>query len=64
MARRWWPASRRESAEPRPAGLWAAAGARDWEPTVSPSHLADLLWNMHNAKGPAEGSYPEAILRR
>jgi short-subunit dehydrogenase len=25
-------------------------GARDWGPAVSPDHLADLLWNMHNAK--------------
>jgi short-subunit dehydrogenase len=36
---------------------------RDWGPTVGPSDLADLLWNMHNSKGPAEVSYPEAILR-
>jgi short-subunit dehydrogenase len=39
-------------------------GARDWGPTVSPAQLADLLWNMHNAKGPAEASYPETILGR
>jgi short-subunit dehydrogenase len=39
-------------------------GGRDWGPTVSPAHLADLLWNMHSAKGPAEASYPEAILTR
>jgi short-subunit dehydrogenase len=34
--------------------------ARDWGPTVSPDHLADLLWNMHSAKDPAEATYPEA----
>jgi short-subunit dehydrogenase len=33
-------------------------GGRDWGPTVSPGHLADLLWNMHNSKGPAEANYP------
>jgi short-subunit dehydrogenase len=38
--------------------------ARNWGPTVSPHHLADLLWSMHNGKGPAEASYPEAILNR
>jgi len=38
--------------------------ARGWGPTVSPGQLADLLWNMHNAKGPAEVSYPKAILSR
>jgi short-subunit dehydrogenase len=36
-------------------------GARAWGPTVSPGHLADLLWNMHTTKGPAEASYPKAI---
>lgn len=36
-------------------------GARGWGPTVSPGHLADLLWNMHNTKSPAEVTYPEAI---
>jgi short-subunit dehydrogenase len=40
------------------------SGTRDWGPTVSPGQLADLLWNMHNAKGPAEVSYPGAILSR
>jgi hypothetical protein len=39
-------------------------GARDWGPTVSPDHLADVLWNMHNTEGPAEASYPEAVLNR
>ena len=39
-------------------------GAQGWGPTVSPGQLADLLRNMHNAKGPAEASYPEAILSR
>jgi len=37
---------------------------RDWGPTVNPGHLADLLWNMHATKGPAEATYPEAILNR
>ncbi len=42
-----------------------AAGDPVWEmPTVDPNHLADLLWNMHTAKGPAEATYPEAILNR
>jgi short-subunit dehydrogenase len=36
-------------------------GARTWGPTVSPGHLAGLLWNMHTTKGPAEATYPEAI---
>ena len=36
-------------------------GARAWGPTVRPGHLADLLWNMHTTKGPAEATYPEAI---
>ena len=35
-----------------------AATSRDWGPTVSPAHLADLLWNMHEAKGEAEATYP------
>jgi short-subunit dehydrogenase len=39
-------------------------GARDWGPTVDPDHLADLLWNMHAARAPAESSYPEGILDR
>lgn len=39
-------------------------GTRDWGPTVSADYLAALLWNMHCAKGPAEASYPEAILSR
>jgi short-subunit dehydrogenase len=38
-----------------------AGGARDWGPTVSPGHLADMLWNMHAAGGPVEATYPEAI---
>jgi short-subunit dehydrogenase len=38
--------------------------ARDWGPTVSPEHLADLLWNMQSRKDPAEASYPEGILDR
>jgi short-subunit dehydrogenase len=40
------------------------SGARDWGPTVSPGHLADLLWNMHSSRAPAEAGYPEAILSR
>ena len=46
---------------------WAASGGsstRDWGPTVDPGHLADLLWNMHSARGPAEAAYPGAILSR
>jgi len=39
-------------------------GDRDWGPTVSPARLADMLWAMHRSKGPAEASYPEAILNR
>jgi short-subunit dehydrogenase len=39
-------------------------GARDWGPTVSPDHLAGLLWSMHDTKGAAEASYPGAILNR
>ncbi|MEU7141483.1 SDR family NAD(P)-dependent oxidoreductase [Nocardia sp. NPDC046473] len=36
-----------------------AAGEPFWEvPTVDPAELADLLWNMHNAKGEAEARYP------
>ncbi len=32
-----------------------AAGRPVWEmPTVDPAYLADLLWNMHSAKNPAE----------
>jgi short-subunit dehydrogenase len=38
--------------------------AREWGPTVSPGHLADLLWTMHASRGPAEACYPEAILSR
>lgn len=44
---------------------WAKAAdggaARDWGPTVDPDRLADLLWNMHRTKGPAEATYPEAV---
>lgn len=31
---------------------------KDWGPTVSPAHLADLLWNMHNANQQTEANYP------
>lgn len=30
-------------------------------PDVAPSVLADLLWTMHAAKGPAEATYPEGL---
>ena len=33
-------------------------GARDWGPTVSPDHLAQLLWRMHQTNGDAEATYP------
>jgi NADP-dependent 3-hydroxy acid dehydrogenase YdfG len=36
----------------------AAGTGRDWGPTVDPAHLADLLWNMHQAKSPTETNYP------
>ena len=38
-------------------GKVAGAG-RDWGPTVDPAHLADLLWDMHRTKSPAETNYP------
>jgi short-subunit dehydrogenase len=31
---------------------------RQWGATVSPDNLADMLWNMHAANGPAEAIYP------
>lgn len=37
----------------------SGGGDRDWGPTVSPTHLADLLWNMHSTKGEVEVRYPE-----
>jgi short-subunit dehydrogenase len=33
-------------------------------PTADPAHLADLLWNMHNTKSPAETTYPERRVDR
>jgi short-subunit dehydrogenase len=36
----------------------AGTETRDWGPTVSPAHLAGLLWDMHNATGEPEASYP------
>jgi short-subunit dehydrogenase len=36
----------------------AGAPTREWGPTVSPAHLADLLWDMHSAKGEPEAMYP------
>jgi short-subunit dehydrogenase len=42
-----------------------AAGASIPEmPAVDPASLADLLWTMHNAKGPAEATYPEHLFDR
>ena len=36
-----------------------AAGEPVWEmPVVDPARLADLLWNMHRKREPAETSYP------
>jgi short-subunit dehydrogenase len=35
-----------------------AGTGRDWGPTVNPAYLADLLWNMQNAKDEAEVKYP------
>ena len=46
---------------------WTAtseAAGQDWGLTVTPDHLADLLWNMHSSKGKAEVSYPADILGR
>jgi short-subunit dehydrogenase len=36
----------------------AGAPTREWGPTVSPAHLAGLLWEMHNTKGEPEARYP------
>ena len=36
----------------------AGTATREWGPTVNPAYLADLLWNMHNAKGESEAKYP------
>ncbi len=33
-------------------------------PTVDPAHLADLLWTMHQNRGPAEAAYPGRALDR
>jgi hypothetical protein len=46
------------SARPSLSATLKAGTGRDWGPTVDPAHLADLLWNMHNAKGEAEARYP------
>jgi len=35
-----------------------AAGGRDWGPSVDPAYLADLLWNMHDARSEPEARYP------
>jgi len=34
------------------------AETRDWGPTVTPAHLAEILYDMHNAKRDSEASYP------
>lgn len=36
----------------------AAGAGRDWGGSVDPAHLADLLWNMHQAKRASEATYP------
>ena len=40
----------------------ATGAGQSWGPTVDPARLADLLWNMHSAKGEAEATYPEGII--
>jgi len=42
----------------------AAGTGRYWGPTVSPDHLADLLWTMHNTTGESEVKYPAEATRR
>lgn len=37
----------------------ATGTGRDWGATVDPAHLAELLWDLHQAKGEAEAIYPE-----
>jgi short-subunit dehydrogenase len=37
----------------------ATGSGRYWGPTVSPDHLADMLWSMHDTKGNSEAKYPE-----
>jgi short-subunit dehydrogenase len=34
------------------------AETRDWGPSVTPAHLADLLWDMHNTTADPEAIYP------
>ena len=36
----------------------AGTATREWGPSVDPAHLADLLWDMHNATGEPEAIYP------
>jgi short-subunit dehydrogenase len=36
-----------------------AQAGTEWGPTVDPADLADLLWNMHRTRTPAETTYPE-----
>ena len=40
----------------------SGAETRDWGPTVTPAHLADILRDMHKAKAPAEVIYPDSKL--
>jgi short-subunit dehydrogenase len=42
----------------------AAEAGRDWGPIVDPAHLADLLWNMHSTRSPAETTYPQRRVDR
>jgi short-subunit dehydrogenase len=37
----------------------AAGTGREWGSTVDPAYLADILWNMHATRSPAEIIYPE-----
>jgi short-subunit dehydrogenase len=36
----------------------AGTPTREWGPTVSAAHLADLLWDMHSTKSEPEAIYP------
>jgi short-subunit dehydrogenase len=36
----------------------AAGAGRDWGRSVDPTHLADMLWNMHATKNGPEANYP------
>jgi short-subunit dehydrogenase len=39
----------------------AAGIGRDWGAAVSPALLADLLWDMHQAKSPVEITFPSPV---